>query len=648
MTAKTADRQLLELPIKDIIVEDENPRTTIAKKPLDELAASIREHGVLQPVLVEPKDGKHVLVAGYRRLEASKLAKKKTVPAVVQGLNGGKLAAAITENLLREDLTPLEEADAIHELQEQEGLSQRDLAKRLGKSLGWVNERLRLLRFPAKARKALGDGTLPLEAAAPLADVAKVAPGAVDAIADGVRKGDVDRRDVSENPAGVLDLALAKLKDAPLFRIPGGPYGYVDFGRIPLPKDVHQELAKRLKAVPEDPYTYRGSTSFQFGDNDVKKAKAAGCLLELDEIRFGRKEVARYITSIEFLEELVRTKVASKEREGRKRAAEVAKREKASESGKVDEAKRLEEERAAEERARVEAEQANLELGKHLNEVLDKPKIDIDVARVIAFAAIGPVSSQLAKGGLRFVDDHWHQVQQRGDGTVITFSALEHVEQALFDAIEKAKTPAAVFAVVLRALFAARFADPRVLSRDELRYSHGYSASFPGQHARGPFERFPDQVEQLAIAMEALPPAALEAAAARREAARRRGERIFADRCLRVHEELAAEDIDPIATIDDLLEHCEDYPYGMEGRTVSFIGSKEQLDAVLEQLKAEGSIEELDLDQVDDGDEAPSQPGWKVLSGGKGHYEKRKAAVAAEREADGIDADEEWEEVSYG
>jgi len=139
------------------------PRSTIDPAELEDLAASIREHGVIQPLIVSrgtaPEE--YILIAGERRLEASKLAGLERVPVLVRDASDQqRLELALIENLQREDLSPLETAEAYRHLHEDFGLSHEEVAKRVGKSRVSVSNTLRLLKLPERVRQALGGGQI--------------------------------------------------------------------------------------------------------------------------------------------------------------------------------------------------------------------------------------------------------------------------------------------------------------------------------------------------------------------------------------------------------------------------------------------------------------------------------------------------------
>jgi ParB family chromosome partitioning protein len=144
-----------QLPVDHIDPNPEQPRLALDRDALNELAASVREHGVLQPILVRPLPaGRYQLVAGERRWRAAQLAALETIPALVQEINDETaLEIAIIENLQREDLSPLDEAAMYQRMTRGYGYSVRKLAQKLGKDKGYVENRLRLADAPPEIRE---------------------------------------------------------------------------------------------------------------------------------------------------------------------------------------------------------------------------------------------------------------------------------------------------------------------------------------------------------------------------------------------------------------------------------------------------------------------------------------------------------------
>lgn len=148
--------KLLELEIMDVVRDEEQPRRNFDKVALQELADSISEHGVLQPIVVIKKGDKYQIVAGERRWRASQLAGKTTIPAIVRTLDvQNKLEMAIIENAQREDLDPIELATAYAKLKEQFNLTNEEIGKRVGKSSVSVQNTMRLLKLPDEAKRAM-------------------------------------------------------------------------------------------------------------------------------------------------------------------------------------------------------------------------------------------------------------------------------------------------------------------------------------------------------------------------------------------------------------------------------------------------------------------------------------------------------------
>jgi ParB family chromosome partitioning protein len=155
------ERGLLEIPVSAIAANPRQPRLEFPEETLAALARSIREVGVLQPVVVRSRDGGYELVAGERRVRAAKLAGLATIPAIVrEGDDSESLREALIENIHREDLAPLELASAFQELLEDLGVTQETLAERLGYSRAHVANTIRLLSLPGDVQQLLAEGKI--------------------------------------------------------------------------------------------------------------------------------------------------------------------------------------------------------------------------------------------------------------------------------------------------------------------------------------------------------------------------------------------------------------------------------------------------------------------------------------------------------
>ncbi|HVM25921.1 MAG TPA: ParB/RepB/Spo0J family partition protein [Candidatus Limnocylindrales bacterium] len=152
--SRATQAQLREVPVSKILPNPAQPRLSYDEDSLTELADSIREHGVLQPILVRPAGSKFELIAGERRWRASGMAERATIPAIVVEFDEQTaLEVSIIENLQREDVSPLEEATMFRKMTDTFGYSVRQLAQKVGKDKGYIENRLRLSDAPADIRE---------------------------------------------------------------------------------------------------------------------------------------------------------------------------------------------------------------------------------------------------------------------------------------------------------------------------------------------------------------------------------------------------------------------------------------------------------------------------------------------------------------
>ena len=148
--------ELKELKITDIIRDEDQPRREFSAEAIEALAASIKEHGVLQPIVVTKEDGKYKIVAGERRWRASKIAGLDKIPAIIRTLDSqNRLELSIIENAQREDLNAIELATAYAKLKTQFNLSSKDIAAKVGKSEASIQNTMRLLNLPDDVKKIM-------------------------------------------------------------------------------------------------------------------------------------------------------------------------------------------------------------------------------------------------------------------------------------------------------------------------------------------------------------------------------------------------------------------------------------------------------------------------------------------------------------
>lgn len=152
---------VLQVRVEEIAPGTSQPRHAMNDSKLNELAASIKAHGVLLPILLRRDGGRLEVVAGERRLRAARIAGLDTVPALVKELSSSQaLEVALIENLQREDLNPIEQAEAYLRLQDEFGLTQEEVARRVGRDRSSVANALRLLKLPKPIQADLVEGAL--------------------------------------------------------------------------------------------------------------------------------------------------------------------------------------------------------------------------------------------------------------------------------------------------------------------------------------------------------------------------------------------------------------------------------------------------------------------------------------------------------
>ncbi|HIW12779.1 MAG TPA: ParB/RepB/Spo0J family partition protein [Candidatus Salinicoccus stercoripullorum] len=223
------DETVFMLDITKIRRNPYQPRTEFDAESLRELADSISEHGVIQPIIVRKSIKGYDIVAGERRFRASRLAGKETIPAIVKELADRQMMEfAIIENLQRENLNPLEEAGSYHELMNELGITQNALAERLGKSRPYIANMLRLLNLPPRVRRMISAGELSgahgrtllplkdpllLEAAAKKAADEKLSVRALEAYVKSLSAPSVKRRKKVQDKPAFINRYETKLKE---------------------------------------------------------------------------------------------------------------------------------------------------------------------------------------------------------------------------------------------------------------------------------------------------------------------------------------------------------------------------------------------------------------------------------------------------
>lgn len=157
----TGGRTIVNIDITKVVPNPRQPRTAFSKESLQELANSIKEQGIIEPILTRMRSGKYELVAGERRLRAAKLAGLHVIPSIVKDFSDEQsLELALIENLQREDLNPMDEAEGYAQLAKEFNMTQEQIAKKVGKNRSTVTNMLRVLSLPDKIKNSLRKGEI--------------------------------------------------------------------------------------------------------------------------------------------------------------------------------------------------------------------------------------------------------------------------------------------------------------------------------------------------------------------------------------------------------------------------------------------------------------------------------------------------------
>jgi ParB family chromosome partitioning protein len=233
--ASAPGRSVLALPIEAVERNPDQPRKHFDEPRLEELAASIREHGVIEPILVRREGGAYRILAGERRWRAAQRAGLREIPAIVREASDREaFELALVENLQREDLNAIEEAEAYEILVTDHSLTQEEIAKRVGKERSTVANALRLLKLPGTVRDALRDGQLDMGHARALLGLDS--PEAMEKAAE---------RTIRE---GLSVRATEGLVRSLTTRGPKKPARAAKDGDTPAIRDLTQRLQRRLGA----------------------------------------------------------------------------------------------------------------------------------------------------------------------------------------------------------------------------------------------------------------------------------------------------------------------------------------------------------------------------------------------------------------
>jgi ParB family chromosome partitioning protein len=204
---------IVEIPLTEIRSNPYQPRKEFDEEALKEFADSIKEHGVIQPIIVKKSIKGYELVAGERRTRASKMAGKETIPAIIRDFNDDEMMEiALVENIQRENLNPIEEAEAISKIIEKNNLTQEEASKKFGKSRSYITNILGLLRLPNKTKEYLKDGKISMGHARVLSKISD--ENQVDNLANKIIKEGLSVRDIEKISSNTDYPKVNKIKKA--------------------------------------------------------------------------------------------------------------------------------------------------------------------------------------------------------------------------------------------------------------------------------------------------------------------------------------------------------------------------------------------------------------------------------------------------
>lgn len=505
---QTAEPRMV--PLARINVADgHNPRRSVDPGELESLTTSVREFGVITPIALAPDpdtEGDFVLLAGERRYRAACEAALTEIPAVVRvGTNGDAIDIAITENLQRQDLNPVDEAHGFARALDRDGVTQAKLAERLGIKPRRISEALRLTRLPESAQTAIASGAFSTATARPIEQIAKVSAEVAEAVIAAAVADPELPAVLADRPGEVVSYVAEQAAEDPdntLVCVSAAAWQGHDVTTLALPDDQAAEVAERVAKL-----TGEGPVRMRFAEADLDAARAYGCLLEFegDDAYYMRQQ---WVCDPAWLADRVLAGLDELEkRAAEQQAAAPNRADQASDGGggaqpqPVDEGEAKAQRRAASEEERqrkIEVRGANLTLGSKLAEKFHEPKLTNDVAELVAMCVFDRDTSGLAARGLRLVREDWqedqsHTLKSGEQREKIAYLPPTDAEAALWEWLAKARTAEQKIGRVVQALVAARHADDSLLAQSNRAFY-----SLPGAYGSPAHERIPDLIDKLA------------------------------------------------------------------------------------------------------------------------------------------------------
>lgn len=490
-------RPLIHIPLDQIKLSD-NPRQHASKVALEALTASTRRVGTLGPVLVQQRgEAEYVLVAGERRFRAAKAAGRSTIPAQVieedeDVSKAMRLALAMIENTVREDMTAVEEAEAIAVIMSSHDLTVEGVAALMSMTDDLVEKRLALLELPGEVKSLLGAGELTLKNAATLAPIAKKSAEVASALATRVASGAQSGRALDEDPAAALR-RLADEEEQPegTFLIPFGSRDSVNLDEVcrriraavaakQVPehsvKGVEGALAEIGEALKETPSDLRTA---EILESDTDRARSFGVLIEYREGRYRRSGV---LVDPVFAADWAKEAAERIRDDGSKTVAESS----SDLPEEEDPAKRAERRKAEV----TTAKSANAHMDREIANLFDhQTEVPLPQARVIVALLLEAFGRELAVGH-RVVRSSWivPEVKPlRGGGVRTTehYPSIDEGPRLLEEELRRATTGSELIGRAFGAIVSAVLSDQRVLGSGiqrnlELPYAMGREEQLQG------------------------------------------------------------------------------------------------------------------------------------------------------------------------
>ncbi|MGE4122081.1 MAG: ParB/RepB/Spo0J family partition protein [Solirubrobacterales bacterium] len=466
-----SDPSMAVLDIDAIKVEDGfNPRTEFDPDKHRELVASIEEHGITQALTVRPNGGTHhIIIDGERRWRAAKDAGVKRVPVLINE-GEGALAASLVANLIRADLNPVEEARGFLRLAELEKLgTNKALAKRVGKSAGYVGDRKRVLKLPEGCLPFFASGAVTMEAERNLRRIAEVSPRIAVCACELAERGEVESHQLVDSFGDVLyAVSRAKFDDPPTMIDPDS----VDLENLIEDENKRSKLINALREV--DPYLLGGRNDVRLGQEEVDRARAAGCLVEIEVDQGGWVSSATFITdrvlAVDLAECYVERKVKAAEELHQKRieAAKKAGKPTTEDEKKTARKKQLEEAKAA----KAAAERANEKVGVKLIErrgAAGRKEHGLNRAKAVAAILLFDHDG-LAAAGIRLALPQLREVERKAlksgeHREKIHYATRDACNEYIWKRVQAARSEGEVMEILTEAMIAGELVDDAAVAR---------------------------------------------------------------------------------------------------------------------------------------------------------------------------------------